>query len=61
MPIPAIFKQLKKMNYQGVVHLEYEINAANSVPGMLRRFAYMRGVLGLRPPEQVRMKPVSGR
>lgn len=45
MPIPAIFKQLKKMNYQGVVHLEYEINADNPVPGMLRSFAYMRGVL----------------
>ena len=45
MPITAIFKQLKKMNYQGVVHLEYEINADNPVPGMLRSFAYMRGVL----------------
>ena len=45
MPIPAIFKQLKKMNYPGVVHLEYEINADNPVPGMQRSFAYMRGVL----------------
>ncbi len=45
MPIPAIFKQLKKMNYQGTVHLEYEINAENPLPGMQRSFAYMRGVL----------------
>lgn len=45
MPVPAIFKQLKKMNYGGIVHLEYEINADNPVPGMQRSFAYMRGVL----------------
>ena len=45
MPIPAIFSPLKKMNYQGVVHLEYEVNADNPVPGMLRSFSYMRGVL----------------
>ena len=45
MPVPAIFKQLKKMNYPGVVHLEYEINSENPLPGMQRSFAYMRGVL----------------
>ncbi len=45
MPIPAIFKELKKMNYQGGVMLEYEIEAENPLPGMLRSFAYMRGVL----------------
>jgi sugar phosphate isomerase/epimerase len=45
MPVVAIFKELKKMNYQGVVHLEYEINADNPLPGMQRSFAYMRGVL----------------
>lgn len=49
MPIVAIFKQLKKMNYSGGVMLEYEIDADNPVPGMQRSFAYMRGVLaGLR-------------
>lgn len=49
MPIVAIFKQLKKMNYKGGVMLEYEIEADNPVPGMHRSFAYMRGVLaGLR-------------
>jgi sugar phosphate isomerase/epimerase len=45
MPIVAIFKQLKKMNYQGCVNLEYEINGDNPLPGMLHSFGYMRGVL----------------
>lgn len=45
MPIVAIFKQLKKMNYQGCVNLEYEINSDNPLPGMLESFGYMRGVL----------------
>jgi sugar phosphate isomerase/epimerase len=45
MPFPAIFKQLKKMNYQGCINLEYEINAKDPLPGMQRSFSYMRGVL----------------
>ena len=45
MPFPGIFKQLKKMNYQGCVNLEYEINDKNPMPGMHRSFSYMRGVL----------------
>jgi sugar phosphate isomerase/epimerase len=45
MPFPAIFKQLKKMGYQGCVNLEYEINDDNPMPGMQRSFSYMRGVL----------------
>lgn len=45
MPFPAIFKQLKKMNYQGCVNLEYEINTKDPMPGMQRSFSYMRGVL----------------
>jgi len=45
IPFPAIFKQLKKMNYQGCVNLEYEINAKDPLPGMQRSFSYMRGVL----------------
>jgi sugar phosphate isomerase/epimerase len=45
MPFPAIFKQLKKMNYQGCVNLEYEINDKDPMPGMQRSFSYMRGVL----------------
>ncbi|MBO6573814.1 MAG: sugar phosphate isomerase/epimerase [Rhodothermales bacterium] len=45
MPVPAIFRQLEAMRYPGYVNLEYEIEAANPVPGMQRSFAYMRGVL----------------
>lgn len=45
MPIVAIFRQLKAMSYQGGVMLEYEIHADNPVPGMMKSFAYMRGVL----------------
>ena len=49
MPVVAIFKELKKMNYQGGVMLEYEVEADNPLPGMQKSFAYMRGVLaGLR-------------
>jgi sugar phosphate isomerase/epimerase len=45
IPFPAIFKQLKSMNYQGCVNLEYEINENDPLPGMRRSFSYMRGVL----------------
>lgn len=45
MPVVAIFKQLRKMNYSGGVMLEYEIDADNPLPGMQRSFAYMRGAL----------------
>jgi len=45
LPIVALFKALKKMNYAGGVHLEYEINAKDPYPGMERSLSYMRGVL----------------
>ena len=45
MPIPAIFRELLKMNYQGGVMLEYEVQAEDPVPGMAKSFSYMRGVL----------------
>jgi sugar phosphate isomerase/epimerase len=49
LPIPAIFKQLKKQGYQGVCSLEYEIDADDPMAGMQKSFSYMRGVLaGLR-------------
>lgn len=49
LPIVGIFKELKRMNYQGYINLEYEIEADDPVPGMQKSFAYMRGVLaGLR-------------
>lgn len=45
IPIAGLFKQLVKMNYQGGVMLEYEIDEDNPMPGMLRSFSYMRGVI----------------
>jgi sugar phosphate isomerase/epimerase len=49
IPFPALFAQLKKMNYQGYVNLEYEIDDTDPLPNMIKSFAYMRGVMaGLR-------------
>jgi sugar phosphate isomerase/epimerase len=45
MPVVAMFKQLKAMNYPGCVNLEYEINSENPLPGMLHSMGYQRGVL----------------
>jgi sugar phosphate isomerase/epimerase len=45
MPVVAMFKELMKMRYRGLVALEYEIDAANPLPGMKKSFDYMRGVL----------------
>jgi sugar phosphate isomerase/epimerase len=54
MPVAEIFQQLKKMRYEGYVNLEYEIDPDDPVPGMLRSFAYMRGVLtGLETTDMV--------
>lgn len=45
LPIAAMLRQMKKMNYQGNVLLEYEILADDPLPGMQRSFAFLRGVL----------------
>ena len=45
IPFPALFRELLKMNYQGGVMLEYEIEGDNPMPGMYKSFSYMRGVL----------------
>ena len=45
LPIPAIFQYLLKTGYKGGAMLEYEINADNPLPGMVKSFAYMRGVI----------------
>jgi len=42
---PGLFRALIKINFQGHVGLEYEINENDPLPGMLQSFAYMRGVL----------------
>lgn len=44
LPFPALFRQLKKMNYTGGVMLEYEINESAPLMGMARSLAYMHGV-----------------
>ena len=45
IPIADIFRQLRASQYAGYVNLEYEIEPDNPLPGMLKSFTYMRGVL----------------
>ncbi|HLY63077.1 MAG TPA: sugar phosphate isomerase/epimerase [Terriglobia bacterium] len=45
LPILGIFKQLQKIGYHGCVDLEYEIHEDAPLTGMLKSFAYMRGLL----------------
>lgn len=45
MPIPAMFRELIRMNFQGGVMLEYEINADDPLLGMAKSLSYIRGVL----------------
>ena len=45
MPVPQIFRALADMHYPGNVDLEYEIHADDPMPGVIKSFAYMRGVL----------------
>jgi sugar phosphate isomerase/epimerase len=48
MPIRGIFEALNAIGYKGYVDLEYEIHDDDPLPGMMKSFAYMRGVLGTR-------------
>lgn len=45
MDIPALFKTLIAIGYQGQVGLEYEINAKSPQAGIIESLAYQRGVL----------------
>jgi sugar phosphate isomerase/epimerase len=45
MPIKGIFEALHAVGYKGFVDLEYEIHEDDPLPGMIKSFAYMRGVL----------------
>jgi sugar phosphate isomerase/epimerase len=45
MPVRAIFQALIDLRYFGNVDLEYEIFPDNPMPGVVKSFAYMRGVL----------------
>jgi sugar phosphate isomerase/epimerase len=45
MPARRIFEALMAMKYKGFVDLEYEIHPEDPMPGVIKSFAYMRGVL----------------
>jgi len=45
MPIREIFQALAAIRYPGFVDLEYEVHADDPMPGVVKSFAYMRGVL----------------
>jgi len=45
MPVRQIFQALVEMKYPGNVDLEYEIMADDPMPGVIKSFAYMRGVI----------------
>jgi sugar phosphate isomerase/epimerase len=45
IPIPEIFEQLLAIGFRGCANLEYEIDAADPLPGMKQSLAYMRGTL----------------
>ena len=54
LPIAGIFRALEEIRYPGYVNLEYEIDAADPLPGMKQSFAYMRGVLAGMAPAATR-------
>jgi len=45
LPVEEIFAALVEIKYPGYVDLEYEIHEDDPMPGMIKSFAYMRGVL----------------
>ncbi|NYF78962.1 sugar phosphate isomerase/epimerase family protein [Granulicella arctica] len=45
MPVRGIFQALIEQHYAGCVDLEYEIHGDDPMPGVVKSFAYMRGVL----------------
>ncbi len=45
LPVEKIFAALIAIRYPGYVDLEYEIHEDDPMPGMVKSFAYMRGVL----------------
>jgi sugar phosphate isomerase/epimerase len=45
MPIRGIFEALIAIKYKGFVDLEYEIHGDNPMPGVIKSFGFMRGVL----------------
>jgi sugar phosphate isomerase/epimerase len=45
IPVRGIFEALIAIKYPGYVDLEYEIHPDDPMPGMIKSFAYMRGML----------------
>jgi sugar phosphate isomerase/epimerase len=45
MPVRKMFESLSAVKYKGFVDLEYEIHPDDPMPGVIRSFAYMRGVI----------------
>jgi sugar phosphate isomerase/epimerase len=45
IPFKGIFEALIALKYTGHVDLEYEINGDDPMPGVVKSFSYMRGVL----------------
>jgi len=45
MPIHEIFQALIAVKYKGHVDLEYEIHGDDPMPGVIKSYSYMRGVL----------------
>ena len=45
MPVRKMFESLIAVKYKGFVDLEYEIHPDDPMPGVIRSFAYMRGVI----------------
>ena len=43
--LAGLFRYLQKAGYKGAANLEYEVKAADKMPGMSKSIAYMRGVL----------------
>jgi sugar phosphate isomerase/epimerase len=43
--LPGLFRQCQKMGYIGTCNLEYELNSADKLPGMVKSMAYMRGIV----------------
>ena len=55
LPVRKMFEALIAIKYKGFVDLEYEIHPEDPMPGVMRSFAYMRGMLaGLGYASQVR-------
>ena len=45
LPIADVLRQLSAMKFAGCANLEYEIDATDPLPGMLRSMSYLRGAL----------------